>query len=176
MRADRKLAGDSLAILSGDDELTLTIMQDETIRCTGGISVMSNLVPGGLSRMIDAQLNGNATEANRLATAISPLLQCVGIKDEVSRTLPDGQVVTTVDGYRNPVPLKVMMAGLGMIGATTRAPLGPMSHAAVQKARHALTAVHAADDTLLRPIDNAFDVDTAKRLADDSIWSALASH
>ena len=87
MRADRKFAGDSLAILSGDDELTLTIMQDETIRCTGGISVMSNLVPGGLSRMIDAQLNGNATEANRLATAISPLLQCVGIKDEVSRTL-----------------------------------------------------------------------------------------
>jgi len=46
MRLDRQLAGPALSILSGDDELTLTMMRDDDIRACGVISVLSNIAPG----------------------------------------------------------------------------------------------------------------------------------
>jgi dihydrodipicolinate synthase/N-acetylneuraminate lyase len=125
--------------------------------------------------LIEAQRNGDTAEADRLADAIAPLLRSVGIKDEASRTLPDGRQVKVIDAYRNPVPLKVMMAGLGMMGATTRAPLGPMSASAVTQARQALRAVHASDPSLLSPIDDAFGIKVEDRLEDDAVWASLAA-
>ena len=79
-----------------------------------------------------------------------------------------------MDKFRNPVPVKTMMAGLGMISSTKRAPLGRMSSAAVTRCREALRHVHAADPGILGPIEEAFDVRVGQRLGDDGVWSALA--
>ncbi|MBW2376024.1 MAG: 4-hydroxy-tetrahydrodipicolinate synthase [Deltaproteobacteria bacterium] len=149
MRLDRQLAGPALSILSGDDELTLSMMRDEDIRACGVISVLSNIAPGAIGQMVRAQVSGDTEETQRLAQALT-------------------------DKFRNPVPVKTMMAGLGMIDSTKRPPLGRMSPTAVAQCREALREVHGADPGILGPIEEAFDVRIDQRLGDDAKWSALA--
>ena len=174
MRLDRQLAGTALSILSGDDDLTLTMMRDEEIRASGVISVMANIAPGAISSMIRAQAADDAEEVDRLSQALAPLFRMVGCTVTAVRTLPNGQSVEVTDKFRNPVPVKTMMAGLGMIASAKRPPLGRMSPTAVAQCRKALHEVHAADQGILGPIEEAFDVRIDQRLGDDAIWSALA--
>jgi len=175
MRLDRDLAGQSLAILSGDDEITLKMMRDPGVGCAGVVSVMANIAPATITAMVAAQTSGDEATADRLTEGLRPLLRLVGCQVPATRALPDGRSVEVTDAYRNPVPLKTMMAGLGMMGGRMRAPLGPMSSAAVAQVREALCAVHANDPTVLGPIEAGFDINLAARLADDAIWSSLAS-
>jgi 4-hydroxy-tetrahydrodipicolinate synthase len=175
MRLDRDLAGPSLAILSGDDEITLNMMRDPAIGCAGVVSVMANIAPATVAGVVAAQASGDEATADRLAASLAPLLRLVGCQASATRTLPNGRSVQVTDAYRNPVPLKTMMAGLGMLGGRLRAPLGPMSSDAVAQVRQALLEVHAKDPTVLSPIEAGFDVNLQTRLADDAIWSALVS-
>jgi 4-hydroxy-tetrahydrodipicolinate synthase len=174
MRQDRQLAGPALSILSGDDDLTLTMMRDEEIRASGVISVFSNIAPGAIGSMVRAQVAGDTEEAERLATVLAPLLRLVTCSVTAVRTLPNGQSVEVTDKFRNPVPVKTMMAGLGMIASTKRPPLGRMSSIAVAQCRDALREVHRADPGILGPIEGAFDVRIDQGLGDDARWSALA--
>jgi 4-hydroxy-tetrahydrodipicolinate synthase len=174
MRLDRQLAGPALSILSGDDDITLTMMRDEEIRACGVISVFSNIVPGAIGSMVRAQVAGDSEEADRLAMALAPLLRLVTCSVTAVRTLPNGQSIEVTDKFRNPVPVKTMMAGLGMIASTKRSPLGRMSATAVRQCREALREVHTADPGILGPIEGAFDVRIDQRLGDDARWSALA--
>jgi 4-hydroxy-tetrahydrodipicolinate synthase len=174
MRLDRKLAGPALRILSGDDELTLTMMRDQEIRACGVISVLSNMVPGAIGGMLRAQDADDAEETDRLSGALAPILALVTCSITAVRTLPNGQSVEVADKFRNPVPIKTMMAGLGMISPAKRAPLGRMSSAGVARCRDALRQVHAADPGILGPIEEAFDVRIDQRLGDDGVWSTLA--
>jgi hypothetical protein len=87
--------------------------------------------------------------------------------------LPNGQSVEVTDRFRNPVPVKTMMAGLGMIPSCKRPPLGRMSRTAVAQCRDALRRVHEAEPGILGPIEEAFDVRIDQRLGDGSIWSGL---
>lgn len=174
MRLDRKLAGPGLRILSGDDDLTLTMMQDESIGACGVVSVMSNLVPGAVSAMVRAQLAGDSEETERITKALSPVFALITCSVTAVRTLPNGQSVEVTDKFRNPVPVKTMMAGLGMIPSVKRPPLGRMSSPAVQQCRDALREVHRIDQGILGPIEDAFDVRIDQRLGDDGAWSALA--
>ena len=174
MRKDRALCGEGVQIMSGDDDLTLRMMEDTQIAASGVISVMSNLVPASISKMVKAQANGDAASANRVAKILAPLLDLVGCAVDVERALPNGHKVMTTDKFRNPVPLKTMMAGLGMLPMTVRAPLGLMSQPAVDRCRDALKRVHAFDASVLGPIENAFDVDIEARLNNDEFWSTLA--
>jgi 4-hydroxy-tetrahydrodipicolinate synthase len=173
MRLDRKLAGSALSILSGDDDMTLVMMRDPEIRASGVVSVMANLVPGALSSMVRAQDANDIEETDRLADALSPVLSLVACQVANVRTLPNGQSVEVTDKFRNPVPLKTMMAGLGMISSATRAPLGRMSAEAVAQCRGALRTMHETDPGILGPIEEAFDVRIDQRLGDDTVWSAL---
>jgi 4-hydroxy-tetrahydrodipicolinate synthase len=174
MRLDRKLAGPGLRILSGDDELTLPMMRDEKIRASGVVSVMSNIVPGSVAAIVRAQQADDAEEADRLTKALAPLFGLVTCTVTAVRTLPTGQSVEVIDKFRNPVPVKTMMAGLGMIHGPKRPPLGRMSAAAVKLCRDALRLVHKTDKGILGPIEDAFDVRIDQRLGDDAVWSALA--
>ncbi|MGB5810923.1 MAG: 4-hydroxy-tetrahydrodipicolinate synthase [Polyangiales bacterium] len=174
MRLDRQLAGPALSILSGDDDMTLAMMRDPAVRACGVVSVMANLVPGSLRGMVRAQDADDLEEADRLAEALSPILQLVTCSVTSVRTLPNGQTAETTDKFRNPVPLKTMMAGLGMLSATTRPPLGHMNADGVAQCRDALQQVHASDPGILGPIEDAFDVRIGQRLGDDTLWSALA--
>ncbi|MBC7172715.1 MAG: 4-hydroxy-tetrahydrodipicolinate synthase, partial [Polyangiaceae bacterium] len=174
MREDRALAGQSLAILSGDDDLTVPLMADEVIRASGVISVISNFAPGALVKLVAAQASGDLTTVASLREAIAPLLKLVTCIVPAERTLPDGRRVEVSDKYRNPVPVKTVMAGLGMIGPVNRAPLGRMSLEAVESCRAVLREVYTASPEILSPIDDAFGVRVGDRLADDAIWAALA--
>jgi 4-hydroxy-tetrahydrodipicolinate synthase len=174
MRLERKLAGPALSILSGDDELTLQMMRDEQIRACGVISVLSNIAPGAIGGMVRALSSNDAEEADRLAAALAPVLELVTCTVTAIRTLPNGQSIEVTDKFRNPVPIKTMMAGLGMIASVKRAPLGRMSTAAVARCRDALRHVHEADPCILGPLETAFDVRVGQRLGDDGVWSSLA--
>jgi 4-hydroxy-tetrahydrodipicolinate synthase len=174
MRLDRQLAGSSLRILSGDDDLTLAMMRDEKIRASGVISVFSNIAPGAIAGMVRAQEVSDTMEADRLAGVLAPLLKLVTCSVASLRRLPNGRSVEVIDKFRNPVPVKTMMAGLGMITQAKRPPLGRMSQAGVAECRDALRQVHAADPGILGPIEEAFDVRIDQRLGDDAIWSSLA--
>ena len=174
MRLDRQLAGPALSILSGDDDLTLAMMRDDEIRGSGVVSVVSNIVPAAITALVRAQVADDAEETERLTLALAPLLKMVTCSVTAVRTLPNGQSVEVTDKFRNPVPVKTMMAGLGMLSSTKRPPLGRMSPTAVAQCREALREVHAADPGILGPIEEAFDVRIDQRLEDDARWSALA--
>lgn len=174
MRLDRQLAGPALSILSGDDDLTLTMMRDADIRASGVISVMANMVPGAIGSMVRAQVADDTEETERLTQALAPVLSLVSCAVTAVRTLPNGRSVEVTDKFRNPVPVKTMMAGLGMISSAKRPPLGRMSPTAVAQCRNALRQVHTADQGILGPIEEAFEVRIDQRLGDDTIWSALA--
>jgi len=174
MRLDRQLAGPALCILSGDDDLTLAMMRDENIDACGVISVFSNIAPGAIAAMVRAQAAADSEEADRLSGALAPLLKLVTCSITSVRSLPNGQSVEVIDKFRNPVPVKTMMAGLGMIAPVKRPPLGRMNPVGVAQCREALREVHRADPGILGPIEEAFDVRIDQRLGDDAIWSSLA--
>lgn len=173
MRHDRALAGDALAIFSGDDDMTVAMMRDPSIRACGVISVMSNIAPAAIAKLVRAVESGDVATYEALTNALLPLTSLVTVIAPSERMLPDGRTVEVQDKFRNPVPCKTMMAGLGMLGPTARAPLGKMTHNAVSRCRDALSQVWARNPEILAPIEGAFGVSIPKRLADDSIWSAL---
>jgi 4-hydroxy-tetrahydrodipicolinate synthase len=173
MRQDRKLAGATLAIMSGDDDLTMAMMEDAGIRATGVISVMSNVVPGALSQMVKLFRSGDTAGAKTMAAKLDPLFKLVGCKVPGSRKLPDGRVVEVEDRFKNPVPVKTMMAGLGIPVGVCRRPLGKMTQAGVDKVRASLREVYAKSPEILKPINDAFSVNVEKRLADDAVWVEL---
>lgn len=170
MRYDRQLCGEGLAIMSGDDDLTLSMMSDPMINASGVISVMANLVPRALSEMVNARLTGDGGRAGEVASKIGPLLKIVGVRAHAVRTLPDGTELQVEDKFRNPVPLKTIMSGLGMIGSYCRRPLGPMTWPAVQVCRDALRAVWSAAPEYLRPIEEHYGVSVPERIENDRFW------
>ena len=176
MREERTLCGPSLSILSGDDDMTLAMMRDGDIQAAGAISVMSNIVPKGICDMVTASMAGDHTTAETVAETLSPLLSLVGVVVPSETVLPNGQRVQGTDKFRNPVPVKTMMAGLGMLPSVSglfRGPLGCMTQPAVAKVRAALRQVHQADPRMLAPVGEHFDVSIEKRLNDDAVWSSL---
>ncbi|MDQ3030898.1 MAG: 4-hydroxy-tetrahydrodipicolinate synthase [Myxococcota bacterium] len=170
MRYDRQLCGASLAIMSGDDDMTLDMMNDPGIQASGVISVMANLVPRAMSEMVAARTEGDIGRAGEIVGKIGPLLRVVGVRVHGVRTLPDGRELQVEDKFRNPVPLKAMMTGLGMIGGYCRRPLGPMSEPAIAVCRDALRAVYEVAPEYLRPIGEHFGVDVAARIESDAHW------
>lgn len=175
MREDRAVAGETLQIVSGDDDMTLRMMRDEGIRASGVISVMSNLFPGAISRMLELERAGDSSGADALSESLKPVFGLVGCAIESERVLPNGKRVKSVDRFRNPLPVKTMMAGLRMCELGLRPPLGKMLAPAVERCREALIEVNRRDSSLLAPIAEHFEGGTVEeRLADDARWASLA--
>jgi 4-hydroxy-tetrahydrodipicolinate synthase len=175
MKRDRLCAGPTLSILSGDDELTLGMMSDPAIAAAGVISVIANVAPRAVSVMCEAARTKDTVKAEALNRALAPLFPLVTFKVPSERVLPDGRRMQTTDRFRNPVPVKAMMAGLGMLSSALRPPLGLMTAQAVAACRQALRTVHGNNPEVLQPIEAAFGVSIARRLDDDGVWSALVA-
>ncbi len=173
MRQTRALVGASCAILSGDDPLTVEMMLDPDIASEGTISVISNLAPAAVAAATRCARARDAREAQALDAKLAPLAALVGFEATSRRELPDGRTFDVVDRFRNPAPIKTMMAGLGMCAYQPRPPLGRMTHAAVARCREALNTVHQKSPEVLAPIESAFDINVRDRLADDAVWTAL---
>ena len=95
------LCGHSLPLYSGNDDLTLPIL---SLGGYGVISVLSNLLPGEVSRLCRLWREGKADEARALQLSLIPL--CGALFCEV-----------------NPIPVKAAMEMLGLCEGEVRLPL-----------------------------------------------------
>ena len=173
MARTRALLGDDFGILSGDDNLTPAMMADRAIRANGVVSVVANVAPAAVEAMARAFAAGEAVEGQRLAAALEPLFNIVTVAVDDTRSLR-GQTLTVRDKFRNPVGIKTLMRGLGMVSGGCRRPLGRMTLRGVEVVRSAARAVWKANPGILRPIEAVFDVSLAERIEDDALWASLA--
>lgn len=174
MRRERELLPDPFSIMSGDDDKTFAMMTDPAIQANGVISVMSNLVPGGVEQMVRALEAGDEAKGRQLMENLTPLFGLVGISMENERQLPNGKTVQVLDKFRNPLPIKTILRGLGLPSGPCRRPLGLMTPNAVAKAREAVREVWNNAPELLSPLQDHFGIDVEARLNDDKIWEKLA--
>lgn len=97
----------SLAVLSGDDALTLPLL---ALGGTGVISVLSNLLPQRMTRLVEAGLRGDTEVARQEHDSLQPLMRALFLDS-------------------NPIPVKTALGLLGRIDPELRLPLCPMSEA-----------------------------------------------
>jgi 4-hydroxy-tetrahydrodipicolinate synthase len=167
-RRTRAVCGDDFDILSGDDPLTLAMMTDPAIRCSGTISVITNIAPAAVARMVSAALEGRRDEAEELAQALDPLAQCVTVKTQ--EETPYGARLVKA---RNPLPIKTLMRLLGMPVGVLRRPLGRMTPAGLDVLIDAARNVWERTPEILQPVADAFDVDIADRLTNPEYRNSL---
>ncbi len=168
MRRSRHCAGPKLRILSGDDDLTFTMMTDDDIGACGVISVMSNVAPAAIQQMTEAVLEGDVEKGRKWHEALKPLLEIVTVKTAEKSPWGDRMCKS-----RNPVPVKTLMNLLGMEVGPARRPLGKMTRSGIAAVRDAAIAVYRSNPEILAPIESAFDVDIEARLGDPELADSL---
>ena len=168
MRRVRACAGETLQILSGDDDMTFEMMTDPAIGACGVISVISNVVPGAVQQMCEAVLEKRTEEAEALASALKPLFGIITVKTQ--EPSPHGERLCKA---RNPLPVKTLMHVLGMPVGPCRRPLGRMTRKGLDVVLEAARSVWQNNPQLLEPIGRAFDVDIERRLYDPAAAQGL---
>jgi len=108
---------EGFSVLSGDDNLTLQLIQAGG---DGVVSVASNFVPAQMSRMVQLALEGNLPEAEAVERELAPLF---GV-----------EFVET-----NPIPIKYMLSLKDMCQEVYRLPLCELRPASKEKVRTVLT-------------------------------------
>jgi len=89
------------AVLSGDDDMTLSLMRKGA---AGVVSVASNALPGKVSEMVHLAAEGKFEEAEALDKELKPLFEACFVES-------------------NPVPVKAALSHLGLCTPTMRLPL-----------------------------------------------------
>jgi len=168
MRAIRRLCKSDFAIISGDDEKTIAMMDDPLIVASGVISVVSNVFPDAMSDMIDCFLENDKERAREIERILKPVMDCVTVKTEEVTSI--GKVICKA---RNPLGIKTMMNVLGMPSGPCRQPLGKMTRAGMMNVIESVRAVYSASPELFEPIEEFFDVDVNERLSDKKFWEGL---
>jgi 4-hydroxy-tetrahydrodipicolinate synthase len=102
-----RLCGDRLAVLSGDDALTLPIL---SLGGRGVISVAANIIPRDCAEMVKAGIKGDWDKARRLHFGMSPLVDALFFET-------------------NPIPVKTALGWMGQCSDEVRLPLCSMSEA-----------------------------------------------
>ncbi len=165
MAKTRALLGEDFDILSGDDDKTFEMMTRNDIRASGVVSVMSNIVPGPISEMVRAILNGNMEKANRLKEVLDPLFKVVTVN-----TIESYEGFNVPAKFRNPLAIKTMMRRLGLPSGPCRRPLGKMPPKGVEVVRNALKEVFEKDREVLMPLQDFYKVNIEERLSNDRYW------
>ena len=96
--------GDRLAVLSGDDPLTLPMM---AVGATGVITVTANIMPKEMAQLVVSFLAGRIEEARQLHFKLSPLFAVLFCET-------------------NPIPIKEALGLMGRIDPELRLPLCSM--------------------------------------------------
>jgi 4-hydroxy-tetrahydrodipicolinate synthase len=118
-----RLCGDRLAVYSGEDSLTFSLM---ALGGKGVISTVANIAPKAMAELAQACLKGEWEKARERQLRLIPLIRAVFLET-------------------NPIPSKAALALLGKCANEVRLPLTPMAEANVKKLRQAM-----ADFGLLR--------------------------
>ena len=114
--AVRKACGDDFIILSGDDALTLPIID---LGGSGVVSVVANIVPADVVKIIDTYNNGDKEKAYEMNKKLLPLVKAMFVET-------------------NPSPVKVAAEILGLCSGTTRLPLCELEPENTEKVKTAL--------------------------------------
>ncbi|MBI4844968.1 MAG: 4-hydroxy-tetrahydrodipicolinate synthase [Candidatus Omnitrophica bacterium] len=104
------------ALISGDDALTLPVL---SIGGVGVISVVANIVPQDVAKMVDNFEKGNLKKAQEIYYKLLPLIKSMFLET-------------------NPICVKTAMEMLGMCEPGLRLPLCPMNEENVKKLNNAL--------------------------------------
>lgn len=112
----RRLCGDRLAIMSGDDSLTLPLM---ALGAKGVISVVTNVMPREMHDLAAAALAGDFARAREIHFRMLGLMRALFLET-------------------NPIPVKQALAFMGKCGAELRMPLTQMAQPAAEKLRAAM--------------------------------------
>lgn len=112
----KALCPENFVLLSGDDNLTLPLM---AIGGKGIISVVANIVPKDVKKMVLAFEKGNIKEAQKLHYKLLPLIKAMFIET-------------------NPIPVKTAMGILKLCNPELRLPMCPMSEENLEKLKKAL--------------------------------------
>ena len=112
----RKACGNNFIILSGDDALTLPMME---LGGCGVISVVANIVPADVIAMINAYNAGDKKEAQMINAKLEPLVKSMFIET-------------------NPIPVKAAMGLLDMCAPDVRLPLCEMDANNIENLKAAL--------------------------------------
>ncbi|MCD6274198.1 MAG: 4-hydroxy-tetrahydrodipicolinate synthase [Deltaproteobacteria bacterium] len=169
MRRTRECCGPGYSIMSGDDGMVFQMMTDPDIKASGVISVLSNIVPGAISELLNLIGNGEIEKAEKLHSALKPLFELVTVS--TMEATPFGE---TLCRARNPLAVKTLMSILGMPSGGCRKPLGKMTQKGVEKVLSVIRRVYEATPVILKPLEDFFDVKIAKRLAGSSNWEGLS--
>lgn len=169
MQRTRECCGSDMTILSGDDGMTFQMMTDPMVKASGVISVISNIVPGAVAKMVSLVQEGNMAEAEKMKDALDPLFGIVMVKTQ--EETPWGQVLFRA---RNPLPAKTLMNILGMPAGECRRPLGKLSKQALKTVMTAIRTIHLENPEILKPIEDFFGVDVGERINRASGWAELA--
>jgi 4-hydroxy-tetrahydrodipicolinate synthase len=162
MRYTRKICGRRFVILSGDDDLTFTMMREKTIAGGGVISVMTNIVPGAISRMVRLANEGRFKEAEEVEKKLKPLFAIGTVTTEEKVA---GYKALIKCRHRNPLPVKTLAQLLGMPVGPCRQPLGRMTKRGFEIVWSTARQVWAETPEILSPIEKYFGVDLKERLA-----------
>ena len=168
MRAIRRLCRPNFPILSGDDEKTLTMMDDPTIAAAGVISVVSNIFPAAINDMVEFYLDNDKDRARKIEQLLRPIMDCVTVKTEEDTCF--GKVVCKA---RNPLGIKTLMGVLGMPSGPCRQPLGKMTKAGISRIVDSASKIYSAAPELFEPIEEFFDIDANERLSNRRHWEGL---
>jgi len=118
-QASAILAACDIAVLSGDDSLTLPLM---ALGGKGVISVVANLVPKEMKRLTDAMLAGDLATARQVHRRLFPLCRAMFVET-------------------NPIPVKTAMAWVGLLESDEkRLPLTDLAPASAERLREAMVA------------------------------------
>ena len=163
MKRIRNFCGPGFSILSGDDAMTYHMMTDPEIKADGVVSVISNIAPDAVAKMVRLLKEGDRTEAKRLAHDLKPLFELVTIKT-IEQT-PYGKVTCRA---RNPLSLKVLMSILGMPSGGCRRPLGKITANGLKIIIETVRNVHNNNPEILSPAADFFGVNINERLNNPS--------
>jgi len=105
-----------ITVLSGEDSMTMPLM---ALGGKGVISVVANIVPGWMKKMVEAFEAGRLDEARALHLRLFPLAKAMFLET-------------------NPIPVKAAMQMMGMINGEMRLPLSPLSEGKREPLRKAL--------------------------------------
>jgi 4-hydroxy-tetrahydrodipicolinate synthase len=169
MKLTRKYCGNNFNILAGDDSLVYEMMINPEINACGSISVMANIVPEFMTRMVTLLNQGKKQEALKIQNALKPLLDLVVVTSQ-EKTKKYGPVSCRA---RNPLPLKTMMQLLGMPSGPCRKPLGKMTAKGFKIVLEAMKQVQTDTPDIFKPIADFFDVDIDERLNNTKYQTTL---
>jgi len=111
-----RLCGDQLAVYSGEDSLTFSLM---ALGGKGVISTVANIVPKEMSELAQACLKGDWEKGRSLQLKLVPLIRAVFIET-------------------NPIPVKTALSLMGKCRADLRLPMTPMAEPNLKKLRQTL--------------------------------------